>query len=520
MQTPLLKNFLAVFVLLAGGTWIQAQTLPNVLVDNSAMDGECTIIISGNDTSNILAATNPDITYRSSDGGLTWTRANVSPFASTSLIGDVALATDTAGRYYFQSLDGQYLFRQLRSDNYGQTWISETSFGDAGYIEDKNWLVCDRVPSSPYNGRVYCAWTRRGTPGYLFVNYTADQGQTWVPRDTLYTENAQPIPPIGTGLAVGPSGEIGVSWGGAYPNQIRFKKSTDGGNTWPLAPAIVDVNVQPWNDYYDYINHSISFSAQFTSLACDVSGGPHNGNLYCVWDDVRNGVNNADVFLARSTDGGQTWTTQRVNDDMTTRNQVVPTVAVDPANGWVFISYLDARTNTDSQDDSLHYYLAWSVDGGQTFTNTRISQQISTRGSIHSDYMGMDASGGKICLFWVGGQATQQAWSSCFTESMLLPLATETHAASPALLLYPAAPNPAIDFSNFDFELSDPAVVSMTITDINGRELVRPIDGVKYETGRHSFKLYPSQYGLAPGVYIATLETPYGVQSRKFIVSR
>lgn len=503
---------------------VNAQSLPNVLVDVQGGDGECTVIINGADTSEILATRNPDITYRSSNGGQTWTQGFVSPFSTQQLIGDVALATDTAGHYYFQSLDGFYLFRQFRSDDNGATWTSETSFGDAGYVEDKNWLVCDRVNGSPYNGRVYCAWTRRSSgptdPGYIFVNHSADMGQTWSARDTLDSHITQPVPPIGTGLAVSPSGEIGVSWGGGVPNQIRFKKSADGGDTWTANPVIVDFNVQPSNSYFDYIDHAISFSAQFTSLACDVSGGAHNGNLYCVWDDVRNGANNADVFLARSTDGGLTWSTQRINDDLSTRNQVVPTVAVDPQTGWVYVAYLDARLNTDAHDDTLHYYLAWSTDGGQTFTNTRVSQQASSVYTIHSDYMGLDASNGKVCLLWGGGATAVQLWSSCFASSTLLPLSTDETNTVPGLLLYPAVPNPSIDFSTFDFQLSEPAAVTMTITDINGRQVAVPINGVKYENGRHQYKVMHQELGLAAGIYIATLTTSYGVQSRKFVVSQ
>ncbi|TND07686.1 MAG: BNR/Asp-box repeat-containing protein [Bacteroidetes bacterium] len=502
----------------------QAQ-ITNVLVDNSASDGECTIIINGSDPSQVLAATNPDVIYRSSDGGLTWTEANVSPFSTVSLIGDVALATDNAGRYYFQSLDASYLFRQLRSSDNGVTWNTETAFGDAGWVEDKNWLTCDRVPGSPYNGRIYCAWTRRSNgpsdPGYIFLNHSADAGQTWVPRDTLDIVQVSPaVPPIGTGLAVGPAGEISVTWGGGSPNRIYHKRSTDGGSTWPASPVIVDVNVQPANDYYDYIQHPISFSAQFTSLACDASGGPNNGNLYCVWDDVRNGPNNADIFLARSTDGGQTWATQRINDDTTTRNQVVPTVAVDPGSGWVFVSYLDARLNTDSFDDTLHYYLAWSTDGGQTFHNIQVSQQASTIQNIHSDYMGMDALGGKVCLLWVGGVQWQKTWSSCIPQTVLLPLAVAQQEAQPALVLYPAVPNPATDFTAFDFQVSEETAVTLTISDLQGKTLIKPVNGTRYLPGRHQVKLFHSEVDLPAGIYIATVTTLYGQQSRKFIVSK
>ena len=516
-----LRLVLVFSTLLLHGALFAQSPFPNVMVDNSAEDGECTVVINPQDPLNLLAATNPDIGYRSSDGGQTWTRFNLSAFSTYPLIGDVALAADNSGNFYFQVIDQYMYFRQLRSSDYGVTWNTESVFGDWGWTEDKNWMTVDRASASPYQGRLYCAWTRRtngSDPGYIFVNHSPDSGQSWAPRDTLDADTSA-VPPIGTGLAVGPAGEIGVSWGGGFPNEIHFKKSLDGGNTWPGAPVIVDNSVQPVNNYYTHITHPIHFSAQFTSLACDISGGPHNGNYYCVWDDVRNGTNNADIFLARSTDGGQTWATQRINDDMGTHNQVVPTVAVDPGSGWVFVSYLDARLNTDTIDDTLHYYLAWSSDGGQTFQNVQVSQQASTVTGIHSDYMGMDAYGGKVHLFWVGGQTNAHAWTCAVSQPALTAL-EEEKPPPPPLQLFPAAPNPAIDFTAFDFELGEAAPVTIHVTDLNGRSLLTPVKEKKYGTGRHQFQLDHAEYNLAPGMYVATITTPYGKRSRKFTVMK
>jgi hypothetical protein len=499
-----------------------SQAITNVLVANYSSDGECTIVINPAAPNNILAAANPDWLYRSADGGLTWTPSNLSTFSSVNLIGDIALAADLNGNYYCQDLDGALLFRTLKSTDMGLTWNTETVFGDAGWTEDKNWIFCDHNPSSPYAGNLYCAWTRRSNgypdPGFIFVNHSSDGGVSWVPRDTLIVDmSTPPVPPIGTGLAVGPSGEIGVSWGGGSPNTIRYKKSLDGGNTWPAASVVIDNNVQPAGDYYDNISHPINFSAQFTSLAQDISSSPYSGNIYCVWDDVRNGVDNADILLARSSDGGTTWTTQRINDDFTTRNQVVPTVAVDPTSGWVYVSYLDARLNTDNFDDTLNYYLAWSNDGGLTFHNVRVSNQSSTTQYIHSDYMGMDAYGGVCHLLWVGGVTQNSMWTAAVTQNQLLSIGDEIKLPE-GLSLYPAMPNPSIDFTAFDFELSEASSVSVTITDLNGRVVAQPLTDEKYMAGRHEFKLDHAASHLAAGTYIATLSGPLGQTSRKFIV--
>lgn len=514
MKNTLQRSLSLLFVAVSG--FINAQVnITNVLVDNTGSDGECTIIINRLSPNNILAAANPDRIYRSSDGGLTWIESGLNAFTSQPVYGDVTLATDSAGRYYYQSLGTPgYLLYTLRSTDFGATWNTETVIGNGGYLEDKNWLLVDNVPGSPYNGYLYCAWTRRPSnpnPGYMLFSHSDDNGQTWPVYDTIDSDPT--IPSIGSGLAVGPSGELYVSWGGGSPNEIKLKKSTDAGVTWPGGPIVVDNNVQPVANYYATINHAISFSAQFTSLACDVSGGPYNGNLYCVWDDIRNGVNNADIFLARSTDGGLTWNTQRINNDTTTRNQVVPTVAVDPTSGWVYVSYLDARLNKDIDDDTLHYYLAWSNDGGQTFQTTRVSQQASTLFNIHSDYMGMDAYNGKVHLFWGGGTSNLQMWTACVTQNTLS--AAELAVVSPAVTFYPAYPNPAIDFTTFDFNLPGETNVSLVITDLNGKEVAKPVDGKNYAKGTHQVKFNNT---LAPGLYIATIYTSYGSSTRKFSI--
>jgi hypothetical protein len=107
------KIFVIFLALLPAALFSQAIT--NVLVASYSGDGECTIVINPASPNNILAAANPDVMYRSSDGGLTWTPFNLSTFSSVGLIGDITLAADLNGNYYCQDLDGQLLFRTLKS---------------------------------------------------------------------------------------------------------------------------------------------------------------------------------------------------------------------------------------------------------------------------------------------------------------------------------------------------------------------------------------------------------------------
>ena len=52
-------------------------------------------------------------------------------------------------------------------------------------------------------------------------------------------------------------------------------------------------------------------------FAVDRTGGPHNGNVYAVWQEQQSSSSFGDdaIVLSRSTDGGQTWSNPvQVND--------------------------------------------------------------------------------------------------------------------------------------------------------------------------------------------------------------
>ncbi|MBI3460675.1 hypothetical protein HY230_12070 [Candidatus Acetothermia bacterium] len=86
-----------------------------------------------------------------------------------------------------------------------------------------------------------------------------------------------------------------------------------------------------------------------------------------------NGPDMSDVFLVTSDDQGQTWSSPvRVNDDTTHRDQWFPAVAVAP-NGTVGVMFYDRRL--DPKNGQIDVFLAMSSDGGQTFKNRRISRR-------------------------------------------------------------------------------------------------------------------------------------------------
>ena len=130
----------------------------------------------------------------------------------------------------------------------------------------------------------------------------------------------------------------------------------------------------------------------------DISSGPHRGRIYINWIDLRNG--DPDVFVAWSDDRGETWSVpNRVNDDPSGNGaeQFFTWMAVDPSDGSVNIAFYDRRNLEDTETTLT---LARSTDGGKTFTNYSIDQEpFETNPSIFfGDYLGIDAVDGQVVI--------------------------------------------------------------------------------------------------------------------------
>jgi hypothetical protein len=85
-------------------------------------------------------------------------------------------------------------------------------------------------------------------------------------------------------------------------------------------------------------------------------------NVFAVWRDNRNGSN--DIFFTRSSDSGATWLATDVRmdtDPAGTHDSQAPSVAAD-ASGNVYVAWQDVRTSTRSD-----IYARRSTDGGATF---------------------------------------------------------------------------------------------------------------------------------------------------------
>ena len=370
---------------------------------------EVSICINPINPLNVVAASNLDYYYYSFDGGYTWTEGRL--WSSFGVRGDPSVIFDAEGNLYYGHLsnppDGDWIDRIVvqKSTDGGLTWNDGAGIGlNPPKDQDKEWLAADHT-DSPFRNTVYTAWTEFDTYGSwdpedrtrILSSFSRDFGNTWsnpvvvsdLTGDCLDSDDTVE----GAVPAIGPQGEVYLSWAGSQG--IVFDKSLDGGETFGE-----DIFVTSMPGGWNIDVPGIYRCNGFPVTACDTSDSPYRGNIYIMWSDQSNGLDDTDVFLIKSTDGGETWGPKiRVNDDPPGKHQFFAWMTVDQTTGHIYVVFYDRR---DSNDFSTEVYLAKSDDGGETFRNYKISDYPfrSVSGIFFGDYINVAARSGEIHAIW------------------------------------------------------------------------------------------------------------------------
>jgi len=264
-------------------------------------------------------------------------------------------------------------------------------------LEDMPRIWADTQPKSPHRGNLYNAWIEwQIEQSIVLFSRSTDAGRTWSkpmristragwPRD----DNGAVVGIIGT---VAPDGTQYVVWNEGL--NVTLAISRDGGKTFEPSRPIFDVG-PPYFGGAGGIP-GVSRAMGFPQIGVD----GQRGTLYVTWSDFRNG--DVDVFISRSADRGRTWTPpMRVNDDPvhSGADQFLQWMAVDPTDGAVYVQFYDRRG--DPANRKTLVTLARSTDGGKTFTNYAWSDQPFTgENAFLGDYEWLAAYGGRVYGIW------------------------------------------------------------------------------------------------------------------------
>ena len=268
------------------------------------------------------------------DGGTTWTFPGV--LENNVFRSDPVSNSDETGKFFYLSLQSdqsQSFFCDdvWRSLNGGQSWTQ----GGPAHGGDKEWFTIDKTNGTGH-GFQYQFWTGFFACDTGEFSRSTDGGVTWMTPINI-PNNVQ----TGT-LDVDTNGNLFI---GGTQGQFWCLRSSNAqnGSVTPTFDQTTSVNLG--GSLVQGGINGVGLCGQ-TFLVIDRSGIATNNNIYMLASVQPNGAGNGtDVMFARSTNGGQTFSTpRRINDDPVNHNKWhwLGTLSVAP-NGRIDSVWLDTR---------------------------------------------------------------------------------------------------------------------------------------------------------------------------------
>jgi hypothetical protein len=496
----------------------------NVMISNNYDPEEPSIMINPKNPQIMVAGANISSFYYSSDAGLTWQEGQLT--STSGVWGDPVIITDTNENFYFFHLSspivGHWIDRIVcqKSTDLGHTWSDGSYFGLNGLKdEDKEWAVVDRNTNV-----IHACWTEFDSYGsanpqdssrILYVR-SSDGGLTWSPPKKINRVSGDCLDENntveGAVPAIGPNGEIYTSWAG--PLGLVFTHSLDGGTTWPDTNIFVCDLPGGW--FYNIPGIYRGIGLPVTS--CNLCPGPFYGQIYINWADQRNGPGDTDVWFVKSTDGGHTWTApKRVNDDPPGNQQFFSWMDVDPVTGFIYIVFYDRRNYSNNNTD---VYLAVSRDGGETFQNMQISESPFNpdQSIFFGDYSNISAFNNIVRPIWARLDGASLSVYTAIIDSLYTVVQPVNNPGLP-VVLDQNYPNPAREVTYFTYKVHQPAIVTLKVYDVFGREITTLVDHRQVGTGKYIERFDFTKFHLKPGIYYFSLISGEKSIQRKMIIN-
>ncbi|HIP37307.1 MAG TPA: exo-alpha-sialidase [Crocinitomix sp.] len=374
---------------------------------------EPSIYINPNNPNEVIAGSVMNDYYYSVDGGETWKSKSIKS-RKNGVNGDPCMLIDNKGYYYYFHLSkvkGERLVGGMvceRSKTIKGRFVREGHTIANGKFHDKQWVALN-----PTNNHIYMTWTQfdvynSDNPNHFSVilfSKSTDNGMTWSEPEIISKHKGDckdnDLTAEGAVPTVGPNGEIYVAW--ARDNKIWFNYSLDEGKTW--LDEEIEIASQKMGWVLDI--PGIYRCNGLPVTACDISNSKHRGTIYVNWGDQRNGEDNTDIWIKKSTDGGKTWHKAiKVNQDDSKHHQFLSWMTIDQTTGYVYVVYYDRRNHNDTQTD---VYLSVSTDGAETFKDFKISETSfkPNKNVFFGDYINISVYNGIVRPIWTSLNGTK-----------------------------------------------------------------------------------------------------------------
>ena len=215
-----------------------------------------------------------------------------------------------------------FQIRYVKSIDGGNTWSNPIDITSGSYDQYDPAIAIDSF------NNIHIVWSGEcsSSSNYYQIRYSkSTDGNTWSNPVNITSENYHQNCPK---IAIDNSNNIHLVWQGinlTNPTgyQIRYVKSTDGGNTWSNP---VNITSENYNQYDP-------------AIAIDSFN-----NIHIVWDGGYSSNPNYQIRYSKSTDGGNTWSNP-VNITSENYNQYSPVITINTPNnihivwyGWTSLS--------------------------------------------------------------------------------------------------------------------------------------------------------------------------------------
>ena len=350
-----------------------------------------------------------------------------------------------------------------KSTDNGQTfsYFSIAVPGSGGSGEDKEWIFCDPIQTNPTYNNLFISWTSFGPSRGIKFKKSTNAGLNWSSTVSVSTSTSAQ----GSNICSGTNGEIYIVWN---QSGIKFDKSTNGGTSFGTDQTVS--------------SNSSGNNESFPFICVDYTNSASRGNVYVVFSDARNG--NDDVWFQKSTNSGTSWLANpiRVND-VATSDQFWPVVRCDES-GNLYVLYFDMRSGLNS-------YIARSTDGGSTWSNSRLSD-MSFFGNLpnsdvrYGDYINMDVHNGHVIPVWTDDRAggdNQEIYSAIVDFPTNVIQAQNTTPED--YKIYQNFPNPFNPSTSIKFDIPKQSFVKVMVYDAIGREIETLVNGT-FSPGEYS----------------------------------
>lgn len=415
-------------------------------------------------------------------------------------------------------------------------------------FSDKQWMAVD-MTDGEYRNRVYLGYVELG----ILDGSATISVRRLPPESGKFVNQSVPVstPDFSfaqfTSIDVDDKGVIHVTFfgfresGGGWGLWHSYSKDGAESFTNPVRISRVRFGSERFGGNDNEMISGIQADRLYPSpyMKIDRSGGEHSGNVYAVWTALgteSKGEHGFDIYFSRLEGFGNdeiepAWSEPIViNDDEGTTDQFYPSITVSP-EGVVIVTWYDKRAEGNN---ATHYYMAYSFDGGKTFTkNIRVSSEATNFSTIGrknnsfgiGEYTQVVATSGYAIPVWADGRSGDgdmdiyAAFIPITPEESDAPLYPERFSSvSTDLHMGTVQPNPVVgEEAHVDFTLARASNVTAELVNVSG-EIVRELIRAEHrEEGKHRLTIPTSE--LSAGTYFCRIATEFGIGVRRLVVT-